>query len=90
MGHGPKFKVPDLPPDRPKVPEVAAMIRAYYELPGNGVGGRLHVVLDDNNMERHFIADSLEDCLKAGDEAGAAICRAMLAMTPSQKRRLRW
>ena len=86
---GPRFKLPDLPADRPKVPEVRALVEEYYEKPGNGAGGNCHVVLDDGNLKTRFIAATLEDCEAAGDADGAKIMRLMLQMTPSQRRRVR-
>ncbi len=89
MNHRARFKIPDLPADRPKCPEVAALIRAYYEKPGNGAGGNCHLVLDDGNLENGFIEICLEQCKADGDEDGEAIMAKMLQMSPSQKRRLR-
>lgn len=82
------FKIPDLSPDRPKVPDVRRMIQAYYARPGNEVGGNCHVVLDDNNLGRSSLHFCLDRCVAAGDEDGAAIMRAMLQMTGSQRRRV--
>lgn len=85
-----RFKIPDKPADRPKVPEVSELIAEYYDKPGHAAGGNCHVVLDDSNHEDSHITWCLENCVSEGDEDGAAIMRAMLQMTRSQRRRLRW
>lgn len=82
-----KFKIPDLPATRPKVPEVRALIRAYYSKPGNEVGGNLHVVLDDNNLRISDIAWARDHAAAANDQDGVAISDLLLQMTPSQRRR---
>ena len=41
--------------DKPTVPEVLPLVRAYYQKPGNIVGGNLHLVLDDENVENEHI-----------------------------------
>ena len=57
---------------------------AFYMLEGNGAGGSLHIVLDDNNWER----SSVEFCLKyaqdAGDRAGIAFATLLLELTDEQ------
>ncbi len=83
-----RFQIPDLPPDRPKVPEVRALVKAYYAKPGNGAGGNCHVVLDDSNIKEHFLVSTLAECSAAGDVDGAEIMRRMLKMTSSQRRRV--
>lgn len=45
-------------PDRPTVPDVLLLARAYCAKPGNSVGGDLHIVLEDRNVQ---------DCHKNGD-----------------------
>jgi hypothetical protein len=85
MARGP---IPDKPRDRPTVPVVLALACHYYAKPGNSTGGNLHVVLEDRNLEDEFIADSIERAVEQGDEEGAALARALLAMTRTQRRRL--
>lgn len=86
---GPRFQIPDLSSDRPKVPEVRALVEAYYDKPGNATGGNCHIVLDDGNLKTQHIVWALERCEAAGDKDGAEIMRLMLRMTPSQRRRVR-
>ena len=83
-----RFRVPDRSPDRPKVPAVRALVENYYAKPGNGAGGRCHIVLDDCNLKDADVRWTLENCEKSGDGDGAEIMRLMLQMTPSQRRRV--
>jgi hypothetical protein len=39
----------------PTVPEVLPLVRAYYRKPENIVGGSLHLVLDDANVEDQHV-----------------------------------
>lgn len=47
--------------DSPTVAEVLPLVNAYYAKPGNSVGGNLHIVLDDCNVEDGHV----EFCLRA-------------------------
>lgn len=80
--------IPDKPADRPKVPEIVELARRFYAKPGNGVGGNLHVVLDDNNLDDGCIRSAIERCREQSDEDGLVIATALLEMTPSQRRRV--
>jgi hypothetical protein len=71
---------------KPTLPEVRPIIDAWYARPENGAGGELHVILDDNNMERGFLIGTIADDHHT-DEA-KWICNVLLMLTPSQKRRL--
>lgn len=82
------FKIPDYPADRPKVPEVIALVKAYYAKPGNGVGGNLHCVLDDGNLDAISISWGRQRALDAGDTDGVTIADKLLKMTSSQRRRV--
>lgn len=84
MSRGP---IPDLPADRPKVPQVAAMIRAIHESPGGAAGCCLHIFTDDFNLGR----GNAEFCAEWARERGHALCletaTALASMTRSQQRR---
>ncbi len=83
-----RFKVPDLPADRPKVPEVLTLARAYVRKPGNGAAGKCHVVLDDYNFNLGDIDFCLTECERAGDQDGTTIMSKMRQMTRSQRFRV--
>lgn len=72
---------------RPSFAVMAPIVRQFYSLPGNGVGGLLHIVLDDGNIEDHHIGWCGEQAVKAGDELAYAI--AVLLMRCSKRTRER-
>ncbi|MGK3995123.1 hypothetical protein [Sorangium sp. So ce1024] len=73
---------------KPAVPDVAPLVRAYYALPENGAGGSLHVVLDDRNIETHFVESALERAEASGDADGAALAKVLLRMSKTQRLKL--
>lgn len=77
----------DKPRDRPKVPEVARFARAYYN--DHGVGGSLHIVLDDGNLEDSSVQFCIERAEERGDAPGAELGRMLLQMTLTQRRSVR-
>lgn len=79
--------IPDLPPDRPKVPEAAELIRQIYASAGGGSGCCLHLVTDDHNLERHFVEWSAEYARERGHELCERTARMLAAMTRSQRDR---
>ena len=74
--------------DKPTVPEVLPLVRAYYSMPGNGAGGSLHVVLDDGNIDDYFVRSCLLSAQESGDAAGAGLAALLLKMSKTQRSRL--
>lgn len=74
--------------NRPTVPEVIPLIRAYIAKPGNNVGGCLHAVLDDNNIRDSDILWCREYALEEGDEDGVKLADLLLAMTKTQRNKI--
>lgn len=72
-------------PRKLTVPEVLPMAQAYCAKDGNGAGGNLHIVLDDDNLETHFVEFCLEQAEREGDEDGAVLARALLLMSRTQR-----
>jgi hypothetical protein len=70
---------------KPTVPEVRDRFLAYKNRPGNGAWGSLHVVLDDNNVEDHFVAWTIEHATERGDTEGAELARILLSMSRTQR-----
>ena len=85
MSRGP---IPDKSPNRPRTPEVIADVQSFYALPGNDMGGNLHIVLDDGNLEDHAVWFCLERSLVKRDQIAARIARQLLAMTRTQRKRV--
>lgn len=70
---------------KPTLPEVRPLVRAYYKLPGNAVGGELHCVLDDRNYERRYI----RSCIASAERhESRALGWLLLLLSNSQRRRL--
>ncbi len=92
MAKGP---IPDKPAGRPKTQDMLALARAFYGMPGHSVGGALHIVLDDGNLEEHHIRWCLEQAKAGGCHCGLARCSyaivladLLLKMTGTQRRKL--
>lgn len=84
---------------RPTVPEVMPLATAYYRFPGCGVGGCLHIVLDDENIEDGHIQYCIEcardpefwvtrEHYNGYDEAGELLGRLLLLMSPTQRSKI--
>lgn len=54
---------------RPTVPEVMPLVDAYYQFDGCGVGGVLHCVLDDYNVEDDMMPEQ-DYCLSSDRHNG--------------------
>lgn len=80
---GPAFQVPDLPADRPKVPDVAPIVQALYRR--HPCGCCWHAVLDDGNHNSvswcvAYIASN-GGC-QDSDHPGATECLELAALLP--------
>jgi hypothetical protein len=73
---------------KPTVPEVLPLVEAYYALPGNSVGGSLHVVLDDGNVEDDHVRSCLEYARERGDKEGVELAEVLLRMSRTQRNKL--
>lgn len=73
---------------KPTVPEVLPLIKAYYAKPGNGVGGWLHIVLDDGNIETSHIEYCKQSAIEHNDADGVAIADLLLRMSKTQRKKL--
>jgi hypothetical protein len=72
----------------PTVPEVAPIVWDYGHLPGNGCGGSLHIVLDDENIEDEHVRFCIDYALANGDLAGARLGAVLLSMSKTQRLKL--
>lgn len=73
---------------KPTIPDIVPLIEMYYTLPGNQVGGSLHIVLDDGNIERQHVEFCKKYALEQHDYVGAAIANMMLRMSLTQRKKL--
>jgi hypothetical protein len=93
MGRGP---IPDKPRNRPTVPEVAEALRAYYRLPDRGVGGAVHIVIDDGNITQGSADWCAEHAREWGEQwardryidEDVRIAEMVAALTNTQRSRL--
>jgi hypothetical protein len=75
-------------PDKPTVPEVMPLVRAYYAKEENGAGGSLHIVLDDGNVEDSSVEFCIEEAEKRGDKDGVELGKILLRMSKTQRNKL--
>lgn len=68
--------------------DIVPLIREFKKNPKNGVGGNLHIYLDDGNIEDEFVRWCLERCIEREDDLGEAICRLSLKMSYTQRSKL--
>ena len=68
--------------------EIHGAVTHYYRRPGNEVGGPLHLVLDDYNLDDASIDFCIEAAAERGDDAGVALGRAIRNLTRRQRRAL--
>lgn len=75
---------------RPTVDQFMDVARSYIE--ANPIGGALHIVVDDGNLEDSSVAFCIDFALKEGDGYGAALALLMLHMSKTQRGRIatRW
>lgn len=64
------------------------LLSKFKSVEGNGVGGTLHIILDDLNVEDRNVWWCLEYAKSKGDELGAELAREMVAMSKTQRLKL--
>lgn len=73
---------------KPNIPTVQPLIDAYYRLPGNGSGGSLHIVLEDNNVQNSDVQFCIEWARKNDDICGVLLGEVLLLMSKTQRLKL--
>jgi hypothetical protein len=73
---------------KPTVPEILPLANAYYAKPGNGVGGSLHIVLDDGNVDDGSVEFCRKFAMEQGDDDGVALADILLRMSRTQRHKL--
>jgi len=79
---------PDKPKDRPTVPQVLPLVNQLYKTFEGGSGCCLHIVLDDNNINDHFIEYCLEIAEQKQHTFCQTICKLLLQMTLTQRHKI--
>ena len=73
---------------KPSLTEVLPIIKEFYKLPGNGVGGKLHIVLDDGNTHN----TDIEYCITASkienDKDAEMLGTVLLMMSQTQRNKI--
>lgn len=54
--------------DSPKIREAARLVTTLYEMPDGGVGGNLHIVTDDWNLETEHLEWCRDHIVKGGND----------------------
>lgn len=65
--------------------EVEQALLEYYELPHDGLGGNLHIVIEDQNIRDSDIQFCKEQAEAEGDELGVLIADALMQMSKTQR-----
>jgi hypothetical protein len=68
-----------------KVEKAIKLSRAYYNMPGNGAGGSLHIVLDDGNIEVDHVRFCLEWAADRNDKPGVKLAEFLLTLTEDER-----
>lgn len=70
------------------VPDILPLVRGFYQLPGNEVGGVLHIVLDDGNIEDQHIEYCLSEAIAKNDMIAVSLAKLLLKMTYTQRKKI--
>lgn len=73
---------------KPTFPEVKPLVQAFYKLPNNGAGGRLHIVLDDNNVDDDSVDFCLNEARMSHDILAENLAYLLLMMSKTQRLKL--
>jgi hypothetical protein len=73
---------------KPAIHELVAATKAYYSLPNNAAGGKLHIVLDDGNIKDEHIKWCIDYALRLGDNEGVMLGRMLLNASKTQRTKL--
>ena len=74
---------------KPNIPTVQPLVDTYYRLLGNGCGGSLHIVLEDNNVQDSSVQFCIEWAKKDDDIYGVLLGEVLLRMSKTQRLKLR-
>ncbi len=74
--------------NKPTLPEVIPLMRAYAAKEGNECGGSLHVVLDDGNVNDSHVKFCIQYAKDNNDPGGVKLGETLLSMSKTQRREL--
>lgn len=64
---------------------VIQQFQDYYDKPGNGAGGSLHIVFDDYNVDDDSVRFCITHAIEKNDQNGVKLARLLLQMSKSQR-----
>jgi len=70
---------------KPTIPEVTPLVKDYYRKEGNGVGGSLHIVLEDANVNDSDVLFCLQWAKDNNDTDGVRLAELLLQMSKTQR-----
>lgn len=73
---------------KPTVSEVLQLVNQYYSQSKNSVGGNLHIVIEDGNIDNYSIKFCLEQAKEQKDEEGIIIANLLLQMSKTQRKKI--
>jgi len=68
-----------------RVPHTISLAKLYMEEFGNVLGGNLHIVLSDGNLELGHIQFCLEEATYQGDHVGVALAKCLAELTKAER-----
>lgn len=70
---------------KPTIPEVLPLVKAYVRKPGNEVGGSLHIILDDHNIDDKSCWFCYGFAAGKDDKDGIKIAELLTRMSKTQR-----
>lgn len=67
--------------------QLVPMINAYYQMPNTGLGGSLHIVLEDPNYNDSHVQWCINYAIDTGDIHGQLLGELLLTMSQTQRRK---
>ena len=68
--------------------DILPLLKAFSLISENGVGGKLHIFLEDGNVDDGSIKFCLEQAREAGDELAVKIAELVLECSKTQRRKI--
>ncbi len=73
---------------KPTVPQVLPLVREFLAMPGNGIGGQLHIVLDEGNVNDEHVDMCIAQARDTSDHCAQALGWVLRRMSKTQRRKL--
>ena len=73
---------------KPTIPEVLPLISRFAKIPENNVGGCLHIVFDDGNVDDSSVQSCLDYAIERSDYLAIEVAEVLLRMSKTQRLKL--